>query len=263
MILVIDVGNSHIVIGLMTAQKVVKSMRCATDKNKTSDEFAFLIHDFLAIHSVDKNLINGAIISSVVPHMRASLSKAIKTITGLESLVVGPGLKTGLNIRIDNPAELGSDLVVDAIAALAEYPAPLIVIDMGTATTFSVIDREQRYQGGMIIPGLAISVEALVSGTSQLRNIDLSAPEQLIGKNTVNCMKSGAIHGQAAMIDGLIQRIEAEMGERCTRVATGGLVSAVMDFCHEELIYDRYLLLKGLALLYEKNIEVNRVGGGD
>ena len=126
---------------------------------------------------------------------------------------------------------------------------------MGTATTFSVIDRDLRYQGGMIIPGLAISVEALVAGTSQLRYIDFSAPEQLIGKNTVNCMKSGAIHGQAAMIDGLIERIEEELGEACTTLATGGLVSSVVEFCKREVLYDRYLMLKGLALIYEKNTQ--------
>lgn len=255
MILAIDVGNSHIVIGLMQGKSVVKSMRCATDKNKTSDEFAFLIHDFFAIHGLDRAAVKGAIISSVVPHLKGSLHKAIKVLTGLDALIIGPGLKTGLNIRIDNPAELGSDLVVDAIAAIDEYPAPLIVIDMGTATTFSVIDREQRYQGGMIIPGLAVSVEALVAGTSQLRYIDFSAPEQLIGKNTVNCMKAGAIYGQAAMIDGLIERIEAELGEACTTVATGGLVSSVVSYCHKPVIYDRYLLLKGLVMIYEKNAE--------
>ncbi len=258
MILAIDIGNSHVVIGLMSGQEIIKSMRCATDKKKTADEFSFLLHDFLLIHQVDRSAIKGAIVSSVVPHMKATLSYAIHTLLGLDALVVGPGLKTGLNIRIDNPSELGSDLVVDALAAIEEYPAPLIVIDMGTATTFSVIDRHKNYLGGLIIPGLSVSVDALVSGTAQLRNIDFSAPAQLIGKNTVNSMKAGAIYGQAAMIDGLIDRIEAELGESCTTVATGGLIPSVIGFCQKKVLYDQHLLLKGLALLYKKNV-VNEI----
>lgn len=252
-LLAIDVGNTHIVIGLMDGRRVVRSMRCATDKNKTADEFAFLIQNFLSLHGFARAAIGGCIISSVVPQLKRSLSSAIRTLLGLEAYVVGPGLKTGLNIRIENPAELGSDLVVDALAALERYAPPLIVVDMGTATTLSVIDEKKIYQGGLIIPGLGIAVEALASHAAQLRHIDFSAPEQLIGKSTVNCMKAGAIYGQAAMLDGLIERIEAELGQACTVVATGGLVSAVIPFCRRKIHYERHLLLEGLALLYEKN----------
>ena len=170
-------------------------------------------------------------------------------------MVVGPGVKNGLHIQMDNPAQVGSDLIVNAVAALHEYQPPLIVIDMGTATTLSVVDRERNYIGGMILPGIRVSLDSLVSRTSQLSKISLEAPKRLIGKNTTECMKSGVVHGNAACIDGMIERIEAELGEKATVLATGGLAQVIIPHCYHEIIVDDALLLKGLLLIYLKNQE--------
>ena len=167
--------------------------------------------------------------------------------------VVGPGLKTGLNILMDNPAQLGSDLVADAVAGLEEYPVPLIIFDMGTATTVSVIDSRKCYIGGMILPGVMVSLNALAANAAQLQGIGLELPRKTIGKNTVDCMKSGIIHGNAACIDGLILRIEEELGQKCTVVATGGLAKSIVPHCKRKVILDDDLLLKGLLAIYEKN----------
>ncbi|MEG1873101.1 MAG: type III pantothenate kinase, partial [Ruthenibacterium sp.] len=166
---------------------------------------------------------------------------------------IGPGIKTGLNILIDNPAQLGSDLVVDAVAAIHAYEKPLIIIDMGTATTFSVVDQKGNYLGGVICSGLKISLDALTARTSQLQSIGLEPPKSVIGCNTVDCMKSGAIYGGASMLDGMIDRIQEEMGQKAIVVATGGLGKFVVPYCKHPIIYDDALLLKGLWLIYKKN----------
>ena len=167
--------------------------------------------------------------------------------------MVGSGLKTGLNILIDNPAQLGSDLVVDAVAAIAAYPKPIMIFDMGTATTLSVIDSKGNYLGGMIIPGISLALEALSSRTSQLPRIRLDTPKKLIGSNTIDCMKSGTIYGNASMLDGIIDRVEKELGESPTVVATGGLSRSIVPYCERKIICDDNLMLKGLFILYQKN----------
>ena len=168
-------------------------------------------------------------------------------------MLVGSGMKTGLNIIMDNPKTTGSDMIVDAVAALREYPAPLIVIDMGTATTMSVIDPAGNYIGGVILPGLRISLDTLSSRTAQLPQISLETPGKVIGKNTIDCMRSGIMYGTASMIDGIIDRMEAELGEKTTVIATGGLSRFVMPLCRHDIIIDNALLLKGLFILYQKN----------
>ena len=199
--------------------------------------------------------IDGAIISSVVPPLTTILQTAVNKIIGKVPMVVGPGIKTGLNILMDNPKAMGADLIVDSVAGINEYGAPLIIIDMGTATTVSVIDKDKNYIGGMIIPGLRVSLESLVSRTSQLPRIGLEAPAKTIGKNTVDCMKSGILFGNASMIDGLIDRIREEIGCEAKAVATGGLAKTVIPLCKHDIIADDELLLKGLYLIYRKNTE--------
>ena len=167
--------------------------------------------------------------------------------------IVGPGVKTGMNILMDNPAQVGSDRIVNAVAAINEYPAPLVIIDMGTATTFCVVDAKKNYIGGMILPGVRISLDALTAGTSQLSRISIEAPKKIIGKNTIDCMKSGIIHGNAACIDGMVYRIERELGQKTTVIATGGLAKRIVPYCEQEIIVDDELLLKGLRLIYNKN----------
>ena len=253
MILAIDVGNTNIVLGGIEDGKQVFSARCASDRNKTEDEYALAIQGILSMHGVVPSEIEGGILSSVVPYLRTIIPRAIFLLTGKQIMVVGSGIKTGLNIRMDNPAALGSDLVVDAVAALSKYPTPIALFDMGTATTLSVIDKKGDYIGGMIIPGLRVSVDSLSAHAAQLPYINLTQPRTLIGTNTVECMQSGAIYGCAATMDGLIDRVEEELGEPVSAVLTGGMSRVVAPYCKRPFHVEPDLLITGLQILYEKN----------
>ena len=226
---------------------------CRLTQKKTAVEYAVSIKNLLEIYGLSSEHLEGAIISSVVPPITSVVKEAIFKVTGLEALVVGPGVKNGLHIKTDNPAQVGSDLIVDAVAAIHEYSVPLIIIDMGTATTISVVDEDKSYAGTIIIPGVNTSLEALVSGASQLSKISLEAPKRLVGKNTIESMKSGIIHGNAACLDGMIDRIEKELGKPATVVATGGISNVIVPHCTHKIILDDVLLLKGLFLIYQKN----------
>lgn len=253
MILAIDVGNSNIVIGCCEDGKIAFSERISTSRENTALEYAISFKTILELYNIKQNEIDGAIISSVVPSVTTTIKLAIKKIAEIDAKIVGPGTKTGLNIIIDNPAQLGSDLVVDAVAGISEYKPPLIIFDMGTATTASVIDSKGSYLGGMIIPGVNVSLNALTAGTSQLPKINLEPPKKVISSNTVDCMKSGIIFGQASLIDGVIDRFEEELGQKCTVIATGGLSGSIIPYCKRKVIHDKDLLLKGLIKIYEKN----------
>ena len=254
MILAIDIGNTNIVVGCFDKDKVLFVERVSTDHTKTELEYAISLKNVLEIYDIDHKQVTGGIISSVVPPLTNVLKASAEKIISGEILVVGPGVKTGLNILMDNPASVGSDLIVDAVAAIHEYPVPLIFIDMGTATTISIVDEEKRYRGGMILPGIRVSMDSLTSRTAQLPHISVEAPKRLIGRNTVDCMKSGMIYGNASCIDGMIRRIKKELGrEDVTVIATGGLSRVIIPYCEEEIIFDNELLLKGLRLIYEKN----------
>ena len=253
MILAIDIGNTNIVIGCFQEKKVLFRERLTTKLDATDLEYAVNVKTALEMNGLRREEISGAIISSVVPSVTATVTRAVEKYCGVTPLVVGPGIKTGLSIRIDNPAQLGSDLVVAAVAGIQEYSCPLILIDMGTATTYSVIDEKKNYLGGLITTGMAVSADALVSRTSQLPRISFDAPKKVIGSNTIDCIKSGILYSNAAAIDGIVERIEKELGKDCTVVATGGLSRLVAPLCNRKLILDDDLLLKGLMYLYEKN----------
>ena len=253
MILAIDVGNSHVVLGSIEDGKILNVIRIKTDPKDTWAEYAIKIDQLFEIFDFDKRGLEGAIIASVVPPVTAAITEAVKKITGKDCLVVGPGIKTGLNLKIDDPATVGADLVVGGVAAIASYGLPSIVLDLGTATTITVIDRNRSFIGGAIIPGVDLSFSALSAGTSLLPAISISAPEKVISTNTVDCMRSGAVFGTAAMIDGMIDRIEEELGEPCTVVATGGLAGRITPCCRHAVALDDELLLKGLWILWEKN----------
>ena len=253
MILTIDVGNTNTVIGGMEDGKLCFTLRIQSDRSKTVDEYELHLKSLLELRGVRKENIEGGILSSVVPELKNVLFDTMLQLTGKRFLVVGAGLKTGLNIRTDYPAQLGADLVVDAVAALARYPAPIAIFDMGTATTMSVIDAGGNYIGGMIMPGLRLSVDALSAHTAQLPYIHLDTPPHLIGTNTVDCMQAGAIFSNAAMLDGLIDRVEDELGQKLTVVATGGLMSTILPHCRRDIHYHENLILEGLYLLYQKN----------
>ena len=252
MVLAIDVGNSNIVIGCIENGEISHVFRMVTDISKTEFEYAVGIKNILEFEGIDCRGFEGAIISSVVPPLLNVLKSAVKSITGKTALIVGAGIKTGLNIAGD-PAQLGSDLVADGVAAVACYTLPAIVFDMGTATTISVIDHRGNYLGVVLYPGVALSMNALSSGTSQLPKVPIEPPEKVICTNSIDCMKSGAIFGTASMVDGMIDRIEEELGAKCTVVATGGLSGRIVPYCKHEIIHDADLLLRGLGIIYEKN----------
>ncbi len=253
MILAVDIGNSNIVLGCMEGTQIIREARMATDLIKTSDQYCAELKSMLDLLDVDAKRMEGAIISSVVPPVLNSFKTAIIKLTGITPLVVGPGIKTGLNILLDNPALAGGDLIVGAVAALDQYKPPLLIIDMGTATTITAIDSKGNFLGGSIFPGVKISAEALSGKTAQLPAISLEAPQKAIGRNTVDCMRSGIMMGTAAMLDGMIARMEEELGSSATVVATGGIARFVIPMCRREVIYDKDLLLRGLGILYENN----------
>ena len=253
MILTIDIGNTNTVLGCWQGEKLLLTLRLHTNRDQTADEYCLLVRQLLESRGVDPAGLSGGILSSVVPELRMVMKEAMRLMTGKTFLCVGAGLKTGLDIRMDNPAQLGADLVVDAVAALAKYKPPLVIFDMGTATTMSVIDGSGAYRGGLIIPGLRLSVDALSARAAQLPFIHLGEPEHFIGSNTIDCMQSGAVYGSALMIDGLIARTAEELGRPVTAVATGGLMALIHRFCRADLRYDADLMLEGLYILYKKN----------
>lgn len=254
MILAIDAGNTNIVLGLLENGEISSAApRVATDVNKTDYEYAVLFREVLSFAGVELANLEGAILSSVVWPLTNTLQSAVEMLTGKKPLVVGRGVKTGLDIRLDDPGVVGADLVVGAVAALALCKPPVVIIDMGTATTVTALDAIGRFLGGAIVPGLRVSMDALSSGASQLPRVSLETPKKVIGTNTVDCMQSGAIFGSAAMLDGMIERMEDELGQRVSVVATGGLAGYVIPCCRREIRYEPELLLKGLAVLWEKN----------
>lgn len=255
MLLAIDIGNTNIVIGGIEDDKIAFEARIATERVKTSDQYGAEIKNMLELFGVKVTDIDDCIISSVVPPVFNSVHTGIMKIIGKQPMVVGPGIKTGLNIQMDTPSQVGSDRIVIAVAALAEYEPPLTLLDLGTATTIEVVDKGNVYMGGCIIPGVRISLEALTNRASQLPGIQLDRPKKVIGKNTVDCMRSGVMYGAAAMLDGMIERVEEELGYSTTVVATGGMAQFVCPLCKREIKLERDLLLKGLNLIYKKNVK--------
>ena len=253
MILTVDIGNSNIVLGGVEGSEISFEARLRTDATKTSDEYCIDLKMVLDVYGVKTADIEGSIIASVVPQVLNSMQTAIKKLTGKAALVVGPGLKTGLNIQIENPAQTGADLVVGCVAALREHKAPMIIVDMGTATTMIVLDKNSAMIGGCIMPGVKISMDALTDRTALLPGLQLDQPKKAIGRNTIDCMRSGLMMGAACMIDGMIERMEAELGYETTVIATGGIAKFVIPMCKKKILYDKDLLVKGLATLYREN----------
>ena len=253
MILAVDIGNSNIVIGCFEGDDVFFIERLSTNQQCNDLEYVIAFKSILELNDISVDAIEGCIMSSVVPSVTETVKSALERLTHARVMTVGPGIKTGLRIMLDNPVQLGSDRVADAVAAVNLYEAPLIIIDMGTATTVSVIDKDKNYLGGMIIPGLRVSLDSLTMRTSQLPKIGIEPPKRVIGANTVECMKSGIIYYSAAGIDGVIERIEDTLQSKCTVVSTGGLADKIIPYCKREIIIDEQLLLKGLMIIYKKN----------
>ncbi len=253
MLLAVDIGNTNITLGAFEDASLTFTARIATDSKKTADQYAVEIKSLLELNGRSPEEIEDSIIASVVPSVGKSISKAVSKLCHIVPLMLGPGVKTGLNIKIDNPAQLGADLVAGAVGALDVYTTPCVVIDMGTATTVSVIDKNGTFLGGVIAAGVRLTLKALAENTAQLNAIPIEAPKSVIGGNTVESMQSGLVFGTAAMLDGLIKRITAELGETPTVVATGGLSREVITYCDSNIIYNENLLLDGLRVIYDKN----------
>ena len=253
MILAIDVGNTHIVLGCIEQGSILNIVRIRTDPHETTTEYAIKLKDIMELYEIDPGKIECAIISSVVPPVTQVLAEAVKKLTGKDCMTVGPGMKTGLNIRIDDPGTLAPDILVGSVATMEYYGAPAIIMDLGTATTIVVVDKDRCYRGGAIVPGVKLSYEALAAGTSLLPDISIVPPAKVIGTNTVDAMRSGAVYATAASLDGMIDRIEEELGTPCAVVATGGLAKSITPYCKHAITCDDDLLLKGLWVLYTKN----------
>ena len=253
MLLAIDIGNTNLVIGCIENDEILFKARIATDRTRTSDQYGVEIKNMMEAYGVHVSDIDDCIIASVVPPVFNSVKTGVLKVIGKQPMVVGPGLKTGLNIHVDVPSQVGSDRIVVAVAALAEYKAPLILMDLGTATTMDVVEPDNVYMGGVILPGVKVALDALTSRAAQLPAISLDKPKSVVGKNTVDCMRSGMMYGTAATIDGLVERIEEELGHKATLIATGGMAQFITPLCKREIILEKDLLLKGLNIIYKKN----------
>ncbi|MFI3249735.1 MAG: type III pantothenate kinase [Eubacteriales bacterium] len=253
MLLAVDIGNSNIVIGGMQDTEIIFEARIATDTMRTSDQYGAEIRNIISLFKVAPEEFTDCIISSVVPPVFHAVRTGIQKMIDKEVMIVGPGTKTGMNIQMESPSSVGGDLIVAAVAASSKYPLPIILIDLGTATTVTVIGEGNTFLGGCIIPGVRVASEALSSRTAQLPGIQLDKPERVIGKNTVDCMRSGIMYGAAGSIDGIIERMEEELGQRTTIIATGGIAPFVTALCKREIHLERNLVLEGLGIVYEKN----------
>ena len=253
MILAVDIGNTHILLGGFDDQEILFTELLTTNRHATDLEYAALIETALRVNRLDFTTVDGAIVSSVVPSVTNNIRTAIVRFTGVTPLIVGPGVKTGLKIRTDNPAQVGADLVMAAVAGIREYKVPQISIYMGTATTFSLIDENKTFLGTSIGAGMGVAADALCEKTSQLPSVAFETPKKVIGTNTIDSMKSGLMYQTASAIDGMIDRIEEEYGSKCTIVATGRYAASVVPLCHHTIHCDPDLILKGLMEVYRKN----------
>ena len=253
MLLTVDIGNTNITLGAYNGNILTFTARLSTEQHKTADQYAVELQSMLALNGYAGDDIEDCIIASVVPQVGKSMSNAVSKLCHIVPLMLGPGVKTGLNIKIDNPAQLGADLVAGAVGAIDAYTMPCVVIDMGTASTISVLDRNGTFLGGAIAAGVRLTLKALAENTAQLTSIPIEAPSSVIGSNTVECMQSGLVFGTAAMLDGMLEKIAEELGEDPTVVATGGLSREIITHCKTDIIYNENLLLEGLRVIYEKN----------
>jgi len=254
-LLVIDVGNSNIVLGIYDGDRLLKDWRISTDKSKTTDEYGILVHDLFRLSNIPFALVSGIIISSVVPTLTGVLEKLSQQYFGFKPHIVGPGIKTGMPILYDNPREVGADRIVNAVAGFEKYQSPLIIVDFGTATTFDYVNSKGEYCGGAIAPGVVISMEALFQRASKLPRVEILKPPHILAKNTVNSMQAGIYYGYVGLVDGIVSRMKAECREKPTVIATGGLAGLIAPESQTIEKIEEFLTLEGLRILYSRNCE--------
>ena len=253
MILAIDIGNSNVTLGGFDGDELVFVANISTDTSATKDEYSIKILNVLNLYGIDTKAIKGAVMSSVVPQLNMTVKSAVKFLIGIDTLTVGPGVKTGISIQCDTPSSVGADLICASVAAYFIYEKPALIIDLGTATKMTVVNGKGAFIGTSILPGVAMGLNALSNETAQLPKVSLEAPASVIAKNTVDCIKSGIIYGNASMIDGMTERIKNESGEELSVYITGGYAPAVLPYCKQKMTHDENLVLKGLNIIYKKN----------
>ena len=253
MLLTIDIGNSNIVFSLSGSER--KLHRLETMPDRSAEEYLPQVAELFSREKVDLSVVDGAVLCSVVPELVPVMSRVTRELTGLTPYVISPASESGLTLAIAEADTLGADILAADAAAAAEYPLPAIIYDMGTATTVTVVDKDHRYIGGAILPGVRLGINALFSGTAQLPSVPVQAPPRAICGTALESIQSGAVFGAAAMMDGLADRFEAELGEKCTLIATGGLAGCIVPHCRRDFIYDESLLLRGMELIYRMNCE--------
>ncbi|MEK4027377.1 MULTISPECIES: type III pantothenate kinase [Bacillaceae] len=254
MIFVLDVGNTNTVLGVYEEDELKFHWRIETSRNKTEDEYGMVIKSLFQHVGITFDQIEGIIISSVVPPIMFSLEQMCQKYFNIKPMIVGPGMKTGLNIKYENPREVGADRIVNAVAAIHEYGSPLIIVDFGTATTYCYIDEDGHYMGGAIAPGITISTEALYSRAAKLPRIEIIRPDHIVGKNTVSAMQAGILYGYVGQVDGIVNRMKEQSKKQPTVVATGGLAPLIGEEAQSIDIIDPLLTLKGLCLIYKRNL---------
>ena len=253
MLLAIDVGNSNNVIGLFSGEKLLTHWRIRTEWNRTADEYWVLIKEFILLNNVETETIDDIIIACVVPPLVPILQGMAKKYFLCEPLIVGPGVKTGISILYRNTSEVGADRIVNSVAAFEKYGGPLIIVDFGTATTFDVVSNKGEYLGGSIFPGVQISLEALFKNTAKLPRVDMTLPERVIGKSTVESLRSGAVYGFSGMVEAIVRQIKDELGQNARVIATGGVLDWITNKTSVIDTLDPFLTLDGLRIIYEKN----------
>ena len=255
MLITIDIGNSYVSFGGYEEEELLFVSDIVTDSKKSEDQYAVEIENIMRLYKINTEKIDGGIISSVVPELTEVIKNAIKKLCGVDCLVVGPGVKSGINLNIENPAQLGADMVAEAVAVINKYPCPAIICDLGTVTVLAVIDKNKNFNGVIIAAGVGTTSEGFSKNTALLPHVSIEQPKKIIGKNTVSSVQSGLIHGTAAMIDGLILRIERELGEKTTIIATGKMTERIIPHCDRDILISDYLVFEGLRLIYLKNTE--------
>jgi len=252
-LLAVDIGNTNIVCGLYTGSELLHTFRVATVHTRTADEYSVLLSQMLELRGLDPKSVLASIIASVVPPLTDVMSEAILHAVGRQSLVVGPGTKTGISVVYDHPRDVGADRIVNAVAAFERFRSGAIIVDFGTATTFDCVSPKGEYLGGVIVPGVRVSLDALLGKAAKLSRIEIAEPPQVVGQNTTHALQSGVVHGYASLVDGLVTKLKAELGFPCRVLATGGLATLIVKHCETVEGVDDHLTLEGLRILYEKN----------